>query len=194
MLESIVDKIVNDMASGIIIVPVWKEKMWFHLLGNIAITWFDLPTNTNVFQTSSGDPIPQRRGCPLRVVVFNAFGYSEDSYQHHEWQDCHPMGFQEFRESTPTDAIRKLTPIDWECPTQSDLCMLRSVIASASQHPDAQRYADRIMKEFHHELHEPKLAKDVDPKIRGPFGQAKIKLQKSAKAMPLKPFRTLGER
>ena len=52
----------------------------------------------------------------------------------------------------------------------------------------------KILKEFNAELHDPKLARDVDPRLRGPYGKAKIELKESAKQMARKPFRTLGDR
>ena len=42
-LEAVVEKIFNDQATGILIIPVWKRKAWFHALGTIALTWFDFP-------------------------------------------------------------------------------------------------------------------------------------------------------
>ena len=47
---------------------------------------------------------------------------------------------------------------------------------------------------FHDELHSPKLARDVDPAVRGPFGVAKIELKESGRPLARKPFRTLGLR
>jgi len=52
----------------------------------------------------------------------------------------------------------------------------------------------KLLRLYHTELHEPKLARDVNPTLRGPFGKAKIELKETARPMARKPFRTLGER
>ena len=53
---------------------------------------------------------------------------------------------------------------------------------------------DEIERLFHAELHVPKLARDVDPEVRGPHGVARIELIDDARPCAKKPFRTLGER
>ena len=45
---------------------------------------------------------------------------------------------------------------------EAKLAVLRSVIASAKQHPEAQNHVLEIQRLFHSELHESKLARDVD--------------------------------
>ena len=49
-------------------------------------------------------------------------------------------------------------------------------------------------KGFHDVLHQVKLAKDVDPGTRGPFGVAHIDLQENAVPQKRKPFGMLGEK
>ena len=79
--------------------------------------------------------------------------------------------------------------LDWECPTQEELVQLRGVIASATQHPHASTMVERIMAVYHEQLQEPKLAKDVDPELRGPHGIAMIELIDGARPSSRKPFR-----
>lgn len=67
------------------------------------------------------------------------------------------------------------------------------MIASTSQHAQSQPWVDRILRAYHSELHEPKLARDVDPTVRGPYGMAVIELKDTARPLARKPFR-LGER
>ena len=42
LLEPIVDKIILDKAIGILIIPCWFEKQWFHTLAKIAVKWWDI--------------------------------------------------------------------------------------------------------------------------------------------------------
>ena len=71
---------------------------------------------------------------------------------------------------------------------------IRSVIASPVQHPEADDLIREIHERFDDELHHPKLARDVDPNLRGPYGVAQIVLKEDAKPCNKRPFRTLGER
>ena len=73
-LQEVVDKIFNDTASGILIVPVWPSKTWFHLLGLIAITWWDLPEDKPIFMTEGGTTLRPSTSWRTRAVIFDAFG------------------------------------------------------------------------------------------------------------------------
>ena len=84
--------------------------------------------------------------------------------------------------------------VDWECPSEDELVMLRSVIASTTQHPGASHWVEKILRRFHSELHEPQLARDVDPAVRGPYGIAQIELKEAARPLAKKPFRMHPER
>lgn len=90
--------------------------------------------------------------------------------------------------------LRRLLDEDWDAPTPQTVEALRSVIASGTQHPDAQPYCEELSRLFHTQLFEPQLARDVDPAIRGPFGVAHIELRPNAVPQARRPFRTLGER
>ena len=56
-LSRIVEKIFTDEAKGIIIVPVRYRANWFISLLYIAISWFDLPLNEEVFEDPFGNPL-----------------------------------------------------------------------------------------------------------------------------------------
>ena len=47
---------------------------------------------------------------------------------------------------------------------------------------------------YHAQLHEPQLARDVNPRVTGPYGVATIDLIESARPSSRKPFRMPGER
>ena len=53
-LPEVVDKLFEEEASGIIVVPVWPSHEWFHKLSLIAVTWWDLPPGKPVFMTRGG--------------------------------------------------------------------------------------------------------------------------------------------
>ena len=96
--------------------------------------------------------------------------------------------------STKHPVVQKLLQVDWENPSEDDLIALRSVIASTTQHAEAGPWVERILRRFHGELHEPQLAKDVDPLVRGPYGVVQIDLKESARPLARKPFRMHPER
>ena len=87
-----------------------------------------------------------------------------------------------------------LMSVDWERTSHGDIVALRGVIASAAQHLKAEKYVKRILSMYHAQLHEPQLAKDVKPMVRGPYGAATINLIESARLSSRKPFRMPGER
>ena len=62
------------------------------------------------------------------------------------------------------------------------------------QHPAADTWVQLIQRSYYSELHEPKLVRDVDPALRGPYGVAVIELKPSARPLARKPFRMLGIR
>ena len=195
-LEAVVEKIHHEQAEGIILIPLWKRKCWFHALGTIAVKWWDLPMEDSVFQTPQGTPIPPKRGLQIRVVIFNAAG----TLPRHSQGPWSILSF--LQEHTPSlngrvstfTALQDLVSKDWESPTLQDMTQLRSVIASTLQHSAASPFIKRILTSYDAELNQPKLARDVDPRVRGPFGVAKIELKDSARPLARKPFRTLGER
>ena len=82
-------------------------------------------------------------------------------------------------------------PIAWD---NSTALPIQSVIESGSQNDAAKDYISLIKAEFRDVLEEPIYAKDIDPKIRGPFGVCRIELKEGAKPMHRKFFRCSGER
>ena len=177
LMDDVVRKICDDKAAGILLHPLRRDERWFHDLQDVAVTWWDVPPSLGLIATPCGLDIPPHPSYALRVLVFNASGYV---------QPMHTRG------KTPKNLID--APIDWEFPSVDDIAQLRSVIASTSQHADAAPLVERIQHYFHAQLHEPKLARDVNPSIRGPFGVAKIELKDTGRPLARKPFRTLGLR
>jgi hypothetical protein len=186
-LGDVVAKILQDKSRGIILIPFWKHQPWFHDLQSIALCWLDFHHSDPVLTTLSGKTIVPKRDYLFRAVVFDTLHLKEQALKPKESQ---PSGFKE--DNLPSQ-LSVLRSVDWECPSLDDITLIRSVIASTSQHPQAQLWVDKILRLYHSELHEPQLAKDVDPVVRGPFGIAKIELKESARPMARKPFR-LGDR
>ena len=73
MLPAVVEKIFQDQASGIIVVPVWPSQAWFHKLNACAVAWWDLPPDKPIYMTRGGITIQPRRNWRTRAVIFNAF-------------------------------------------------------------------------------------------------------------------------
>ena len=184
-LEAVVQKIVDDQAMGIILIPIWKRRQWFHALGRIAVTWWNLPLDESALLTGRGTSIPPRSDMPLRAVVFNALSQNDslEAWSHTPQSTCAKFA-----------PLRELLDVDWEFPSENDIARIRSVIASTMQHPQADKWVQRIQRTYYSELHEPKLARDVDPMLRGPYGVAVIELKLSARPLARKPFRMLGVR
>ena len=63
-----------------------------------------------------------------------------------------------------------------------------SVIESTEEHPEAGPFIETINREYEDVLHKVTLARDVNPKLRGPFGLAHIELQDGAIPQKRKPF------
>ena len=168
MLPAVVDKILHDEASGIIIVPVWPKQAWFHTLSPVDVTWWDLPPDQPVFMSRGGITLPPRRTWRVRAVVFDALGtLSED-----------PWGWMTF-----TDNGQRVAHVG-----------VRSVVDADHQAPGAEGFVKRLQEEFHDVLFDQVYAKDVDPKLRGPHGVASIKLKEGAVPKKEAPFRMLGVR
>ena len=86
----------------------------------------------------------------LRAVVFNASGVDEYKDKAEEKN----MNKLKLDNGLP----HTLMSVDWECPSHGDMVALRGVIASAAQHPQAEKYVERILSMYHAQLHEPQLA------------------------------------
>ena len=170
-LPEVVDKIFEDEASGILIVPVWPSQAWFHLLGQIAVTWWDLPPSQPIFMTKGGIEMTPRTSWRTRAVVFDAFS------------------------SNITDVLNKKS---WNLYTDSGAQVskfsVNSVVDADHQAPGAELFVEKLQEEFHDVLFDQVYAKDVDPALRGPHGIAYIKLKEGAVPKKEVPFRMLGVR
>ena len=206
MLDKVVQKILVEECQGILIIPCWKKFLWFTILEKIAVKWVDLPHDAAVFQDMHGRPILQRPRWTTRVVVFNAFGalsrIRDDVGVDKIWRS---EGLQSLRSLIPIPVCAVLSmplvnnnthivPLISGNSGSSGKTTLYSVIESHEVHPEAEPYVKKLQKEFHDVLYELVLARDVDPKSRGPFGVAHIELKPDAVPQKRKPFRMLGEK
>ena len=78
-LSEVVDKICLEQARGILIVPEWPSQAWYHVLGSIALGWWETPHDLPLFQTEEGAPLPQKGNWHTRAVVFDAFACNKFS-------------------------------------------------------------------------------------------------------------------
>ena len=72
-MPEVIDKICLERAKGILIVPEWPSQAWYHVLGTIALGWWEIPHDVPLFQTEEGILLPQRKNWHTRAVVFDAF-------------------------------------------------------------------------------------------------------------------------
>ena len=72
-MPEVIDKICLERAKGILIVPEWPSQAWYHVLGTIALGWWEIPHDIPLFQTEDGTLLPQRKNWHTRAVVFDAF-------------------------------------------------------------------------------------------------------------------------
>ena len=54
MLPDVIDKICLEQARGILVVPEWPSQAWYHVLGAIALGWWEIPHDLPLFQTEGG--------------------------------------------------------------------------------------------------------------------------------------------
>ena len=170
-LSEVVDKVFEDKASGILIVPVWPSQVWFHLLGMIAVSWWDLPPELPIFMTRGGTVITPRRSWRTRAVVFDAL------------------------DSDINEVLnRKCWNLYTDTGVQVSHVSVNSVVDAEHQAPGAGPFMEKLKDEFHDVLFHQVYAKDVDPTLRGPHGVAYIKLKEGAIPKKEVPFRMLGVR
>jgi transposase InsO family protein len=180
-MERVVNKIYEDEATGIIVFPTWGRKAWFHALHRVAIKWMDIPIREWFFETADGTPLPQRKTWRTRVLVFNAFNARRN--------DEYPL-----RPVSLLPVIEEIYREFQGIPERLPYADIFSVVESASQHPMARAAVERIQIEFADVLGKPRLAKDIDPALRGPFGVARITLIPGAVPKKCKPFRMAAEK
>ena len=74
LIEATVEKTFKDEAKGIFLIPVWKNRAWFHALERVAIQWMDLPSDMILFVDDKKRGISPRRSWLWRIVDFDALG------------------------------------------------------------------------------------------------------------------------
>ena len=216
-MELVVQKILLEQAEGILIIPCWERHLWFTVLESIAVKWLDIPHDVQLFRSIHGRPLKQRSGWRTRAVVFNAFGaLSRFHSENLKWSEYHPVHSEDVSINN-IFSLRQLLSGEKDMsllfpyisefakyPETSlsgkhseeyqDPVLIRSVIESTEEHPDAKPYIAKLQSEYHDVLFEVKLAKDVNPESRGPFGVARIELCDNAVPQKRKPFRMIGEK
>ena len=72
LFDMIIDKILQDDAEVIILVPIAFHEPWFINLGRITTYWWDIPFSETFLRNVNGSPFI----CHLRfrVIFFNAYG------------------------------------------------------------------------------------------------------------------------
>ena len=191
--RQVVEKILIDQARGLAIVPVAKTESWFWALGEIAVDWWDLPSDWKIFQDPSGRQFSQRGAYTTRVLLFDAHSSSE-----YAWgdtasgvdDDVSPAGERTARLQSVFVGSPGKTPINIRNRT------IRSVIESDMEHPDCARYRELLEQEFA-DVFQFKAINQEDPddlQLRGDYGVCHIELVEGATPKAVTPYRCVGVR
>ena len=178
-LSRIMEKIMRDNARGVILVPVRQNADWFRALAFIAVDWIDLPSGDPIFEDPRGRPLSTPPGMNFRAVIFDALDIQREVPEKISGA---------FGQEPSDDSIIRRLLLDYT-PRKCS-----GVIESASPHPRARELEADLRHRFDDVMEKPVYAKDIDPRIRGPFGIAKIELKEGAKPLHKKFFRCSGER
>ena len=57
-LNQVLEKILRDEAQGILLIPVWPSRVWFHALSRLAVKWWDLPRDQPIFMSEAKRILP----------------------------------------------------------------------------------------------------------------------------------------
>ena len=163
-LFRVVQKILDDEARGIIIIPFLPTTPWFHSLSQVAFYWWDLPTTVPLFEEVTGVPLPPSRTVTFRVVFFDALETRKNETSQDPEVSPQP-GFSQEDE-------RWMDPVE-----------VAGVIESSSTPPEAERFIAVLRQQFRDVTDNPVYARDIDPALRGPFGVCRIELKEGAKPM-----------
>ena len=227
-LNQVLEKILQDEAQGILLIPVWPSRIWFHALSRIAVKWWDLPRSEPIFMSYNNQRLPPKPWF-VRAVVFNAFNALQRMTSPSSWYNPHEDNMGEFpsiqhmtslnafyaAEFVPMEIPMDMFPTSLQYPSPGNNTAVQSlsvdtakpqdaadyvqqalfgVIASADPCSKAALLIEQLTKEYADVLSKPKLAKDVNPALRGPYGVAKIILKDGARPTRKSPFRMIGER
>ena len=183
-LSRIVEKVFNDEARGVIIVPIRPRADWFVALLYISVHWFDLSPMEEIFEDPSGRTLPLPSGFRFRVIIFDAY---------HINSAVPPKPHGGFGREPRTCSYREYVAQE-AFDNSTYQYVVRSAIESASPHPRAKALEAELRRKFDDVMEHPVYARDINPAIRGPFGIAKIDLKEGAKPLHKKFFRCSGER
>jgi hypothetical protein len=86
-MDRVIQKILEEEAQGILIIPYWPRFLWFTVLESIAVKWMDIEHTVPLYRDTHGRLLSQRPGWTSRAVVFNAFGALSD------WKQENPKWF-----------------------------------------------------------------------------------------------------
>ena len=189
--RQVVGKILMDQARGLAIVPFAKTESWFWALGEIAVDWWDLPSDWKIFQDPSGRQFSQRGAYTTRVLLFDAHSSSE-----YAWgdtasgvvDDVSPVGKRTVKFQSVFVGSPGKTPINIRKRT------IRFVIESDMEHPDCARYRELLEQEFAG-VFQFKAIHQEDPgdlKLRGDYGVCHIELVEGATPKAVTPYRCVG--
>ena len=68
-LEKVIEKIIHDQATGILLVPVWPDAPWWSQLEKLTVAAWDLPRDVPLFQTEDKVILKQRFWTTRAVLI-----------------------------------------------------------------------------------------------------------------------------
>lgn len=183
-LPDVITKIIQDEAEGVILAPI-QEASWFRALCYMARNWWDIPSETSLFEDDDGRTLDSK-GWRWRAVHFNAAGLQEELRQH--------LPLSQRRDSQAF----KISEDTWITYVHSP-SKVNSVIEVGPKAESAEVEAARkeIFEKYSHVLLEKEALRrprKPDPTKRGPYGLAKIELVPDAKPFKGRPFRLPADR
>ena len=70
--RGVIKKILLEGARSFLLVQVIKDASWYWALCELAVHWWDVPTNTPMFANLQGRAVSRGHHCQWQVVLFHA--------------------------------------------------------------------------------------------------------------------------
>ena len=159
------DKILLNGACGVILVPVQQQESWFLALGELALDWWDLPSEKEIFESARGTPIEKPKQGGSHLVVFHA----QQPEPHQPAPRCHNRSMRAWNDSRFDRDVR-------------------AVIEADDEDPRCRTFCKRLEDEYGHVL---EIKPHSEVPCLGPDAVAKIAEEPLAKVVP---YRCVGLR
>jgi hypothetical protein len=204
LIQDMIQKIIDDKARALLILPHWPHLRWWKLLEKISIKWWDLPHDVPLYQSDEG--IIYKRQLPrttTRAIVVDGSTFSDlnniESYINESFSD----NFNIYSYSSFTsDPIISHTscddPLDLLDISEIDYDLSEKPIQSQTMntHPNSDLARTRLRADHKYVLEEFAIFTNPEhlPPVRGPYGECHIEVSDLSKLTKSRPYRLIGER